>query len=129
MSTSAVKVRKLSSVRFSNEVHGRTATDEDIHIINTSNVPATPSLQTLSSVAYKNPKDRVVLERSLPPSSITQPNYEDLLRRVSLVSHQHCVKCEARLAKITPETLETGNFFLRICLFTVYLHNSGYLQF
>ena len=118
MSTSTVKVRRLSSVRFSNDVkdnnnsvsalRGRTATDEDIHIINTSNVPSTPSLQTLSSVAYKNPKDRVLLERSLPPSSITQPNYEDILRRVSLVIHQHCVKCEARLAKITPETLETG---------------------
>ena len=71
-----------------------------------SNVPSTPSLRTLSSVAYKNPKGRVLLERSLPPSSITQPNYEDILRRVSLVIHQHCVKCEARLAKITPETLE-----------------------
>ena len=42
--------------------------------------------------------------------SISRPNYEDILRRVSVVLHQHVEKCERRLAGATPETMETGLF-------------------
>ena len=98
------------SVQFSEE--------EDVHIINTS-VPATPSARVLETVTYKNPQERVLLEKALPPSSIAQPNYEDILRRVSVVIQQHITKCESRYAKATPETMETGLFhFSKMKLFS-----------
>lgn len=74
-----------------------------------------------------------------PPSSITRPNFEgdhspflscadlnhltnnfhrrsyhfvDILRRVSIVIHQHIQKCEQRHAKATEETKESGQFHI-----------------
>jgi hypothetical protein len=96
--------KRGKSVKFSEE--------EEVHIINTSAVPATPSVNDINKVQYRNPEQRVNIEKSLPPSSIAQPNYEDILRRVSVVIHQHALKCEARFAKATPEVMETGLFHL-----------------
>ena len=42
--------------------------------------------------------------------SISRPNYQDILRRVSVVLQQHMEKCERRLAEATPETMEKGLF-------------------
>ena len=42
--------------------------------------------------------------------SIIRPNYQDILRRVSVVVNQHVEKCEIRLAASTPQNQETGLF-------------------
>lgn len=73
---------------------------------NTAKLGYTPKI---SGVNYRNPHERLT-EAVAPPSSITRPNCEDYIRRVSVVLHQHVVKCENRLARATPETMETGLF-------------------
>ncbi len=45
-----------------------------------------------------------------PPSSLSRPNFEDLLRRVAVVIHQHIRKCEDRRANAAPDELESGMF-------------------
>jgi len=45
-----------------------------------------------------------------PQSSLSRPNYEDLLRRVAVVIHQHIRKCEQRRSHANPEELESGMF-------------------
>lgn len=49
-----------------------------------------------SDLKYKSPERR---QRGLlaPPSSVTRPNIEDTLRRVSIVLHKHINTCEMRL--------------------------------
>lgn len=69
----------------------------------------TPQLDSSQEVAYKNPSERNVTAVA-PPSTLSRPNYEDILRRVSMVIQQHIAKCEYRLSKSTPETDETGLF-------------------
>jgi len=54
----------------------------------------TPNLEALQ---YKDPNQRAA-QSVAPPSSLVKPNYEDLLRRVSVVINQHIRKCEAKLA-------------------------------
>jgi hypothetical protein len=121
--------RPPRSVRFSdaNEFHNAVvvpyeaivtrAAEDEVHIVNTSNTPGGASRQ--ASILYKNPKDRISVDKALPPSSIAHPNCQDILRRVSVVMHQHCTKCEARFAKATPETLETGMYhYSKISLFS-----------
>ncbi|KAF1786424.1 Cyclin PHO80-like [Phytophthora cactorum] len=60
----------------------------------------TPRLSETSSLRYRKPDDRVVGSTSLAPpssvSSIAQPNYDDFLRRVSVVLYQHIRRCEKR---------------------------------
>ncbi|KAL3666452.1 hypothetical protein V7S43_008700 [Phytophthora oleae] len=60
----------------------------------------TPRLSETSSLQYRKPGDRVVGSTSLAPpssvSSIAQPNYDDFLRRVSVVLYQHIRRCEKR---------------------------------
>lgn len=60
----------------------------------------TPRLTETSSLRYRKPDDRVVGSTSLAPptsvSSIAQPNYDDFLRRVSVVLYQHLRRCEKR---------------------------------
>eukprot|EP01006_Ploeotia_vitrea_P051393 TRINITY_DN67553_c7_g1_i1.p1 TRINITY_DN67553_c7_g1~~TRINITY_DN67553_c7_g1_i1.p1 ORF type:complete len:304 (-),score=-22.85 TRINITY_DN67553_c7_g1_i1:50-961(-) len=46
-----------------------------------------------------------------PPSTVARPNYEDILRRVSVVIHQHIMKCEVRYARAQPTDFETGVFY------------------
>jgi hypothetical protein len=62
---------------------------------NTGRLSFTPKI---SNVHYKTPDER---EKSLvaPPSSLTRPNYEDNLRRVSVVINQHILKCESLMTK------------------------------
>lgn len=58
----------------------------------------TPRLTETASLRYRKPDDRVVSSTSLAPpssvSSIAQPNYDDFLRRVSVVLYQHLRRCE-----------------------------------
>lgn len=60
----------------------------------------TPRLSETSCLQYRKPDDRVVGSTSLAPpssvSSIAQPNYDDFLRRVSVVLYQHIRRCEKR---------------------------------
>ncbi|CCI49763.1 unnamed protein product [Albugo candida] len=57
----------------------------------------TPRLTDSSSLQYRKPDDRV---QSLAPptsvSSVVNPNYDDFLRRVSVVLYQHLRRCEKR---------------------------------
>ena len=71
---------------------------EEKLIFNTSREACTP---TIKRVLYRNPEDRASLSVA-PPSSITRPNYEDILRRVSVVIHQHISKCELKLSTMSP---------------------------
>lgn len=77
---------------------------------NTSKQGLTPAPNKINP-AYRVPEERSISAQSVaPPSSISRPNYEDILRRVSIVIHQHIQKCELRKAMSTPETKETGMF-------------------
>jgi hypothetical protein len=58
---------------------------------------------------YVRPEDRPA-QLVAPPSTIHRPNYEDLLRRVSIVFHQHLIKCEDRMKRRTAENAERGRF-------------------
>ena len=49
-------------------------------------------------VEYKNPEERSA-NCLAPPSSLSKPNCEDILKRVSVVIHQHIEKCEMKLSK------------------------------
>ena len=60
-------------------------------------------------VQYRDPKERASTAVA-PASSLSRPNYEDILRRVSVVIHQHITKCETTLARTPPEKLDTGLF-------------------
>jgi len=60
---------------------------------------------------YRNPEQRSV-HSVAPPSSLSRPNYEDILKRVSIVIHQHILKCEHRLSLATEETKEAGLFHM-----------------
>jgi hypothetical protein len=58
---------------------------------------------------YVKPEDRPA-QLVAPASSISRPNYEDILRRVSIVFHQHISKCEDRKKLKTAANAETGRF-------------------
>jgi hypothetical protein len=73
---------------------------------NTSKSAYTPSI---SRVKYKHVNERENIDIA-PQGSLSKPNYEDILKRVSVVIHQHIQKCEARLQGATPDTYETGMF-------------------
>jgi hypothetical protein len=81
--------------------------NEDGLLFDTSKQAFTPQI---SQVQYRNPAERVSVTSILaPPSSLVRPNYEDILRRVSVVIHQHISKCEAKLASESTDngTLQT----------------------
>ncbi|KAG6619384.1 cyclin-Y-like protein [Phytophthora cinnamomi] len=73
----------------------------------------TPRLSETSSLRYRKPDDRVVGSTSLAPpssvSSIAQPNYDDFLRRVSVVLYQHIRRCEKRHREQQPRNGSNGN--------------------
>eukprot|EP01041_Mallomonas_annulata_P007807 gene7807-15973_t len=100
----------LKTVRFTEKeeiFNDVTPTDADSGEVFTASCEAfTPRLEP---VQYKAPNHRTS-EAIAPPSSIVRPNYEDLLRRVSVVIHQHIRKCEAKLESISPEMSEKGAF-------------------
>ena len=60
-------------------------------------------------VQYRDPTERAT-SAVAPASSLSRPNYEDILRRVSVVIHQHISKCELNLSRMTPEQSEKGLF-------------------
>jgi hypothetical protein len=64
----------------------------------------TPNLE---KVQYKAPQQRSSAVIA-PPSSLARPNYEDILRRVSVVIFNHIQNCESRLQNASPESMETG---------------------
>lgn len=72
---------------------------------------STPCLNlAVNHLKYKDVRDR---EKNTiaPESSISRPNYEDILRRVSIVIHQHITKCEARMSQETLINDGTGLHF------------------
>jgi len=84
---------KKGRVRFS---------EEDTAIISTAQALSTPK-PSISSLRYKDPTERPQTCLA-PQGSISRPNCEDILRRVSVVIHSHIEKCEKRLLIATPET-------------------------
>jgi len=80
-------------------------TDDDFR----TELAATPMVNR--DVRYMQPQERAV-DSVAPPSTISRPNHEDILRRVSVVIHQHIKKCEDRLLDAAPEDLESGKFHL-----------------
>ena len=73
---------------------------------NPSHVNSTPSLTALS---YREPKERAT-QVVAPASSLVRPNYEDILKRVSVVLHKHITTCEKSYKESSSDTLETGTF-------------------
>ncbi|ETV94495.1 hypothetical protein H310_11811 [Aphanomyces invadans] len=70
--------------------------DEARHFQPTHTV-CTPRLRT-NGLKYRAPDARVDVSETLPPpSSVAKPNYDDSLRRVSVVLYQHIRRCEKRL--------------------------------
>mmetsp|Transcript_12768 Transcript_12768/g.12416 ORF Transcript_12768/g.12416 Transcript_12768/m.12416 type:complete len:243 (-) Transcript_12768:97-825(-) len=78
-------------------------------VFNTSKEACTP---TINRVLYVDPKDRDSVSVA-PPSSISRPNYEDILRRVSVVIHQHISKCESNLSTMSLEAAASDSGLLR----------------
>jgi hypothetical protein len=72
-------------------------------------VEATPSISRLK---YKDPKER---EQSViaPHSTLSRPNYEDILRRVSVVIYQHIAKCEVLMSKKGTDKEKSSTMFER----------------
>lgn len=93
-------------VKFSTDSKGGLDPTEQSSEVFTTSLAFTPKLQ---KVLYKSPKQREsgVLA---PPSTIARPNYDDILRRVSVIIHQHIRKCEALVSRLAPENSETGLF-------------------
>jgi hypothetical protein len=80
----------------------RFSTDEDItYSVNLSREKNPPSLK---EIKYKDPKQRAP-EAIAPPSSLSRPNYEDMLRRVSVVLHKHIRVNEGRKKQHSKELL------------------------
>lgn len=71
----------------------------------------TPKMTHLATVQYRDIEAR---QQAVTPSplqgSLSKPNFEDILKRVSIVITQHVQNCEERLRRLTPETRETGLF-------------------
>mmetsp|Transcript_87018 Transcript_87018/g.170280 ORF Transcript_87018/g.170280 Transcript_87018/m.170280 type:complete len:307 (-) Transcript_87018:82-1002(-) len=96
------KVGQKKSVQFTADVG-----DDQF---NTTKTGLTPSVNRLAP-RYKEPKQRSAQAQCVaPPSTISRPNYEDILRRVSIVIHQHIQKCEIRQSLVTEATKENGKF-------------------
>lgn len=101
----------IRQVRFDSEANVAAINEETpaaVDGFNTSTL-VTPSVNRVQSLQYRNIEQREI-NSVAPASTLVRPNYEDILRRVSVVIHQHVTKCEIRLSKATPDTLETGLF-------------------
>jgi len=73
----------------------------------------TPTLEKVPN--YLSTGQRQVTRSSdviAPPSSLARPNYEDILRRVSVVIFNHIENCERRFKEARPEQFETGLYHL-----------------
>ena len=76
---------------------------------NTASVTLAPQLDKIQE--YKAPEQRKAAAIA-PAGSLSKPNYEDILRRVSVVVFHHIENCEARLKKASPEDYEVGLYKL-----------------
>ncbi|OQR82010.1 cyclin-Y [Thraustotheca clavata] len=71
--------------------------EEDTELFQPTHTVCTPKLRT-NGLKYRAPEARVDLSETLaPPSSVAKPNYDDSLRRVSVVLYQHIRRCEKRI--------------------------------
>lgn len=86
--------------------HGQKATDKSGKAFNPSHVNSTPSLTALS---YRDPHHRAP-QVVAPASSLVRPNYEDILKRVSVVLHKHITTCEKLHKDSSHDALENGSF-------------------
>ncbi|CAE7739682.1 CCNY [Symbiodinium microadriaticum] len=73
---------------------------------NPSHVNSTPSL---TAISYREPKERAP-QVVAPASSLVRPNYEDILKRVSVVLHKHITTCEKSYKEAPPDMSESGTF-------------------
>lgn len=97
-----------TSLRQNLSLNSQILSDENLEINSTKDA-CTP---TINRVLYRNPEDRASVSVA-PPSSITRPNYEDILRRVSVVIHQHISKCELKLSTMSAEKAASETEVLR----------------
>ncbi len=90
----------------------RFQTDVEITAFQTSSLACDVSVDNIGS--YKAPQDRAkgasLSSIIAPEGSLAKPNYEDILRRVSVDVHTHISNCEARRKNATAENMETGLF-------------------
>ncbi|OQR94939.1 cyclin-Y-like protein [Achlya hypogyna] len=71
--------------------------DVESELFQPTHTVCTPKLRT-NGLKYRAPDARVDVSETLaPPSSVAKPNYDDSLRRVSVVLYQHIRRCEKRL--------------------------------
>ena len=70
-----------------------TAKSPEKEFFNTAKQAFTPKFSKINNVHYKKVDERESMAVA-PHGSISRPNYEDNLRRVSVVINQHISKCE-----------------------------------
>lgn len=76
-------------------------------------------------VQYKDLKAREMTSKFVAPtSSISRPNYEDILRRVSVVIHQHIIASEDRLRR--EQRAKDRNVFSNVSLYGPSLQPQNY---
>jgi hypothetical protein len=82
------------------ETENTVGTPSNKDTFNTGKVAFTPKI---NNVAYKNVDER---EKTVvaPQGSLMRPNYEDNLRRVSVVLQQHIMKCQYLMARSPPRS-------------------------
>jgi hypothetical protein len=103
VATAAVPVPSSSGMNV-----GQSPGDEPNSLVfDTAKEACTPRIS--SRVQYRDPTERAS-SAVAPASSLSRPNYEDILRRVSVVIHQHISKCELNLSRMAPGETETGLF-------------------
>lgn len=73
--------------------------------------PSVEQIQSVQAIGYKAPAARSAAVLA-PASTLSKPNYEDILRRVSVVVFHHIQNCEERLRKADPKSYETGLYHL-----------------
>ncbi|KAM3570432.1 hypothetical protein VYU27_007510 [Nannochloropsis oceanica] len=89
------KVRFVATESLNN---GSTQGEED-EKFTPSYAAYTPSSRKTHGLSYKTPELRQ-RHALAPPSSVSRPNIDDALRRISLILHQHVDICEGRLARL-----------------------------
>ncbi|CAK4066983.1 unnamed protein product [Aphanomyces euteiches] len=71
--------------------------EDETRLFQPTHTVCTPRLST-NGLKYRAPDARVDVSEALPPpSSVAKPNYDDSLRRVSVVLYQHIRRCEKRM--------------------------------
>lgn len=114
------KQRRDRNFSFSKE--GFTPSAERIQKASIERINSQSSINNLQQLGLQAVKPNVPLRNNgpiAPPSTITKPNFVDILRRVSVVIHQHILKCVERLKNSSTDSLETGVFhFSKLELFS-----------